>query len=128
MANFNVQGIDELIQAMELEAGRVARNGPDAVMAGGEAAIKAMEATVPVRTGGLQGHIKAKGPMHDVADGYSCDVFPTGTDKRGERYETIGFVNEYGRSNMAPNPWMRTAVESNGDAINEAMADVLMRD
>lgn len=128
MAAFNLQGIDEMMKALELEAERVERNGPEAAMAGGKAAIQAMEGTVPVRTGGLKGHIQAKGPFHDAVNGHYCDVYPTGKDKRGQRYETIGFVQEYGRSDMPAQPWMRPAVEANADAIGQAMADVLMRD
>lgn len=128
MASFNIQGIDEMLEAMQLEADRVQRNGPAAAQAGAKVAIQAMEGTVPVRTGGLKGHIKSKGPYYDTVDGHYCDVFPTGKDKRGERYETIGFVQEYGRSDMPAQPWMRPAVEANADAIGKAMADVLMQD
>lgn len=128
MASFNVQGIDELVEALEMEAERVDRNGPNAAMAGARVAIEAMEQTVPVRTGGLKGHIKAKGPMYNSVDGHHADVFPTGKDKHGERYETIGFVQEYGRSNMPAQPWMRPAVETKADAIGAAVADTLMRD
>ena len=128
MASFNVQGIDEMLEALQLEAERVERNGPAAAMAGGKAAIDAMEKNVPVRTGGLKGHIKQKGPFYDSVDGHHCDVYPTGKDKHGERYETIGFVQEYGRSNMPAQPWMRPAVENNTEAIGNAMAEVLMRD
>ena len=128
MASFNVTGIDELIQGMSLEAERVDRNGPAAAMAGAKVAINAMEGTVPVRTGGLKGHIKAKGPYYNSVDGHHADVVPTGKDKYGERYETIGAVQEYGRSNMPAQPWMRPAVETHGDAIGGAVADTLMRD
>ncbi|MBR4081349.1 MAG: hypothetical protein IKK21_06155 [Clostridia bacterium] len=128
MASFNVTGIDELIQGMSLEAERIDRNGPAAAMAGAKVAINAMEGTVPVRTGGLKGHIKAKGPYYNSVDGHHADVFPTGKDKYGERYETIGAVQEYGRSNMPAQPWMRPAVETHGDAIGGAVADTLMRD
>lgn len=128
MASFNVFGMDEVLKAFAQEAERMERNGPAAAQAGAEAAIAAMEKTVPVRTGGLKGHIAAKGPFHDSVDGHYCDVFPTGKNKQGERYETIGYVLEYGRSNMPARPWMRTAVETGGDAIGEAMAEALMKD
>ena len=128
MASFNVTGIDELIADMQLEAERIERNGPAAAIAGAEASIEAMRKTVPVASGGLRDHIKYKGPWHDAVDGHFADVFPTGKDEHGERYETIGFVNEYGRSNMAANPWMRKAIETEGDAIGEKMAEVLLRD
>lgn len=128
MARFSVDGIDDLIQGMSLEAERIDRNGPAAAMAGAKVAVQAMEDTVPVRTGGLKGHIKAKGPFYDSVDGHHADVFPTGKDPHGERYETIGAVQEYGRSNMPAQPWMRPAVETKGDAIGAAIAETLMRD
>lgn len=130
MASFNVVGIDELMADLQLEAERIERNGPAAAIAGAQAAIEAMKTTVPVRTpsGGLKDHIKFKGPWHDAVDGHYADVFPTGKNKYGERYETIGYVLEYGRSNMAARSWMRKAMETEGDAIGEKMADVLMRD
>lgn len=131
MANFSIQGVDELIEAMSLEARRVERNGSAAVEAGAQVALEAMKQTVPVRTGGLKDHIKIDGPHHSAIDGYHCDVYPTGTKKNGkkrERYETVGYVLEYGRSNMAARPWMRPAVENNSDAIGAAIADTLMRD
>ncbi|MBR6571550.1 MAG: hypothetical protein IKK75_13965 [Clostridia bacterium] len=128
MARFDVGGIDELIQDMNLEEERIDHNGPAAAMAGAKVAIVAMEATVPVRTGGLKGHIQARGPFYDSVDGHHADVFPTGKDPHGERYETIGAVQEYGRSDMPAQPWMRPAVETHGDAIGAAVAETLMRD
>lgn len=128
MASFNAQGIDEIIDALQLEAERVERNGPAAAMAGARAAVEALEEPEPVRTGGLKGHIKAKGPFYNSVDGHHADVYPTGKDKHGERYETIGFVQEYGRSNMPAQPWMRPAVETKSDVIGAAIADALMRD
>lgn len=128
MASFNVVGMEDIMEAFQKEAERVERNGPAAAMAGSEAAVAAMEQTVPVRTGGLKGHLQIKGPFHSIEDGHYCDVFPSGKNERGERYETIGFVLEYGRSDNAPTAWMRTAVESNGEAISEAMAQAMMKD
>lgn len=98
MASFNVQGIDDLIKAMEMESERIDRNGPAAVKAGAQVLAEAFKQAAPVRTGGLSEHIKVKGPMYDSIDGHHCDVFPSGKDPRGERYETIGFVLENGRS------------------------------
>ena len=129
MASFNVIGIDALIEDMQLEAERIDRNGPDAVMAGAKVAIEAMRKTVPEDTGGLKAAIQAKKPTIDERwDGHFVDVFPDGKNKYGERYAEIGFVLEYGRSNMRPRPWMRPAVENEADAINDAMVNVLMRD
>lgn len=128
MASINFSGLDKLMEALEAEAERLDRNGDAAVMAGAKVAVQAMERTVPVRTGGLQEHIKAKKLPYSTADGHRADVYPTGKDPRGERYETIGFVLEHGRSDMPAQPWMRTAMESESEAIAEAMANELMKD
>lgn len=128
MASFDTFGMDELIHQMQLEAERIERNGPDAVMAGGQVGVRAMQETAPERSGGLKKHIKAKGPHYSLEEGHYCDVFPQGNNERGERYATIGFVLEHGRSNMPAHPWMRPAIENNSDAIGDAIFDVLMRD
>ena len=128
MASFNFTGLDDIISTLGSMASDIDEKGPTAAMAGGRAAVAEMEKRVPVRTGGLKGHISIKGPFHTVADGYYVDVYPTGTMKNGkkrERYETVGYVLEYGRSNMAARPWMRPAMEEGADAISEAMAAAL---
>lgn len=125
MATFDVVGIDEAIKQLDLKADEMQKLAPQAVMAGGQVAAEAMRATVPVRTGQLSGGITIKGPYHNLADGHYVDVFPDGIRKDGERNATVGYVLEYGRSNMPPQPWMRPATESSADAINDAMASVL---
>lgn len=128
MGSFSFSGIDDALDELRKMGEDVDRLGPAAALAGAQAAVAEMEKTVPVRTGGLKGHIAIDGPHHTLADGHFCDVYPTGTKKNGrkrERYETVGFVLEYGRSNMPANPWMRTAVEQNADAIADAMAEAL---
>lgn len=129
MASFNCTGLDEAIRELKRMGDDVSKKGPAAAVAGGKAAIAEMEKRVPVRTGGLKGHIGMKGPFHTTADGYYVDVMPTGKKKNGkktERYETVGYVLEYGRSNMEARPWMRPAIEEGEDAIASAMADVLL--
>ena len=125
MATFNVTGIDEAIQQLNLQAETIQRLGPAAAMAGGAAAAEALAATAPVRSGQLAGSMKVAGPYHTVADGYYCDVYPNGTRVDGERNATVGYVLEYGRSNMPARPWMRPALDSSAEAITAAMAEVL---
>lgn len=125
MATFNVAGIDEAIQQLNLQAETIQRLGPAAAMAGGAAAAEALAATAPVRSGQLAGSMKVDGPHRSVGDGYYCDVYPDGTREDGERNATVGFVLEYGRSNMAARPWMRPAIDGSAEAITAAMAEVL---
>ena len=129
MASFNYTGVDEAIRELKRMGADISKKASAAAVAGGKAAIAEMQKRAPVRTGGLKGHISMKGPFHTTADGYYVDVFPTGKKKNGkktERYETVGYVLEYGRSNMEARPWMRPAMEEGEDAIAGAMADVLM--
>ena len=130
MASFNFTGLDDIIREFEGEAARISEKGPAAGMAGGKAAVAEMEKRVPVRTGGLKGHIAIKGPFHTVADGYYVDVFPDGTKKNGrkrERYATVGYVLENGRSNMEARPWMRPAMEEGAETIADAMLAALTK-
>lgn len=126
MAKIDMNGMDELLRHIDDLSERAAKNGQRAVNAGGEMAKRFMQGTVPVNTGGLKNSLKVKPLPYNSVDGYTCDVYPDGKRADGERYAEIGFVNEYGRSNMAPNPWMRTAVEANGGQINEEIGRVLM--
>ena len=59
------------------------------------------------------------------------DVYPQGMKKqsgKSQRFETIGFVLEYGRSNMPAQPWMDPAIESAGESILDALENELMKD
>lgn len=128
MASFNVTGMDDLIRQMDLKAEEIKRLGPTAAKAGGEAALEAMKKTVPKgkgKTHELESSLKIDGPYHNVSAGYYCDVHPDGKRASGERNATVGYVLEYGRSNMAARPWMRTAVEMFEADIQDAMAKVL---
>lgn len=128
MAAFEVGDIDALIQQMQLESERVERNAQAAVQAGAEVLREALEASAPVRTGGLAGSIKVGKIGRDSVNGVHADVYPDGTDPHGERYATIGSVLEYGRSNMPARPWLRPTAESAGAAVTEAMRAELMKD
>lgn len=130
MATFNTMGVDELLRELEEHGRDVSEKLPEAALAGARAAVAEMQKRVPVRTGGLKAHIKIGEVHRTVAEGTYVEVYPSGTKKSGrkrERYETVGYVLEYGRSNMPARPWMRPAVEEGADAIAEAMADVLSK-
>ena len=128
MAAMDTRGLDALMKSLDLEAQRIDELSAKAVEAGAKVLKAAQEATAPVRTGGLAGHIKIGKPQHDAGNGYYRDVYPDGKNPRGERYATIGFVLEYGRSNMPARPWMRVAGETSEQAVVEAMAEVLKRE
>lgn len=125
MATFDTVGIDEAIKQFDLKSEEMQRLAPEAVMAGARVAAGVLADTAPYRTGQLSGSITIKGPYHNVVDGHYADVFPDGKRNDGERNATVGYVLEYGRSNMPARPWMRPATESHADEINGAIADVL---
>jgi HK97 gp10 family phage protein len=131
MASFNFTGLDELISQLSA----VSDNIDDACMAASEAgaavALEAIKESVPVRTGALRDHIKIADKGYSATDGYWCDIYPTGMkpgngNPDARRYATVGFVLEYGRSNMRARPWMRPAVEREEERIHEAMERELM--
>lgn len=129
MATFNAVGVEEAIQQMNLEAERVHRLAPQAAQVGAEVAAKAIQRNAPRgETGKLSGSIVCKGPHTNVADGVYYDIHPDGIRDDGERNATVGYVHEFGRSNMPARPWMRTAVDASEGAITDAMADVLLGD
>jgi len=49
------------------------------------------------------------------------EVYPQGTNRRGERNATVGFVHQYGRSNMPARPWFTSANEKAAGEVQEAM-------
>ena len=128
MAAFEVDGLDALIEQMRLEESRIERKGPAAVLAGAEVLRQQLEASAPVRTGGLAGSIRVGKVATNSIDGIHADVYPDGKDPHGERYATIGSVLEYGRSNMPARPWIRPTAESAASAVQAAVAAELMND
>ncbi|MEA4928586.1 MAG: HK97-gp10 family putative phage morphogenesis protein [Candidatus Limiplasma sp.] len=128
MARMFTQGLDEAIAAAELEADRIERNGDDAIRVGAAVAVGYLRKEAPERTGGLRQSIQAMEIKIDANSDRYSDILPDGYNKYGERYATIGFVLEYGRSNMPPNPWMRRAVQKGEKPVGNAMLDVLRRD
>ena len=125
---FDTVGLDEMLDKLQLEEDRITRNGPAAVKAGADLLCKKMQERAPKRTAQLSQHIKVKGPTYDSIDGHMCMIFPTGKDARGERYETIGYVQEYGRSNMPAQPFMRVTIDDCAPEANDAIVSVLLRD
>ncbi len=131
MARFSTEGLDELLKELQLEAERIERNGPAALEAAADVAVSAMDKTVPRRYGDLARSIKPSPIKKGLGGSLMLDVYPQGMKKqigKNQRFETIGFVLEYGRSNMDPKPWMDPAVENSGEPILDALETELMKD
>lgn len=131
MASFNHVGLQEAIDALQLEAERIERNGPAALNAGGAVIAKVMKQTVPVRTGKLKQSIRATRVKRGVDGELSVEVYPQGKKKQvgeAQRFAEIGFVLEYGRSNMPARPWMEPARRMCEREAYDVMLNELMKD
>lgn len=129
----DMAGLDSVVARL-----RALGDGSDAAMraavrVGADVAVELMRERVPVSTRHaehLRDHIKVMREGHDAVDGYYCEIYPDGVrpgggKASGRRYATIGYVLEYGRSNMAPRPWMRPALMVGEYRIREAMREAL---
>lgn len=128
MAIMRFSGVDDIIAAFDVEAGRMDRNGDAAVEAGANVLIESAQGEVPVLTGGLRDSITKTRVERDERGDLSATVYPDGLDPSGERYATIGSVLEYGRSDTPPNPWMERAGIKAEKGIDEAMQSELAKD
>ena len=131
MARFSVEGMEDMLAELKLEAERIERNGPSALEAAADAAVAAMNKTVPRRHGDLAKSIKPTPIKKGMGGDLSVEIYPQGMKKqagKSQRFETIGFVLEYGRSNMDAQPWMDPAIEQAGEAILDSLETELMRD
>ncbi|MDD3212207.1 MAG: HK97 gp10 family phage protein [Eubacteriales bacterium] len=128
MARMFSSGIDDVIAALDIEQEAIDRNGDAALNAGADVAVAYMQAEAPVRTGGLRAHIAKDIIKVDARGDKYINIYPTGFDPHGERYETIGSVLEYGRSDMQPNPWMSRAVKKANSAVLDAMVTELQKE
>lgn len=130
MATFAHKGLMEAIDELKLEGDRIERNGDAALSAAADVAVSALQKTVPVRHGDLKASIGYANIKKD-GDGKYVDVLPQGMKKqtgKSQRFATIGFVLEYGRSNMPAQPWMEPAMEREAGAIYDALESELMKD
>ena len=127
MATFNVVGFDEVEKAMLRRTAAAQKAVPAMLEAGAEVLVKEQKKQVLAMlssdrsTGDLEKSIQRGKVQGDDTEKY-IEVYPQGKNHRGERNATVGFVQEYGRTNMPARPWMTTANELAADAVHEAMA------
>lgn len=102
---------------------------PKMLKAGGAVLVRAKQAeirstfTSSRTTGDLANSIKCSS-VKKKDDMQSVEVYPHGKNRRGERNATVGFVQQYGRSNMPARPWCTAAVEKAAPEVQEAMRRV----
>lgn len=127
MAHLSVNGLDNLFLSME-EAAKL----PDTVaesMLLAEARI-VEEAQVfygrgmgVYDTGDTLRSI-THGKMKRDRDGWRMYVYPQGVNQHGERNAAVAFINEYGKRNQVPRPFIATANEAAATAAADAAAKI----
>jgi HK97 gp10 family phage protein len=138
MAKLEVGGFE----GAEKMIAELAQNAPETVdamlNAGAHVLAEAQRAAVKRHAkagrsvGTLANSIKATEPKGDGAGRY-VEVFPHGDQphgnpRKGKRGKVsnmqVGFVLEYGRSNMPARPWMSEANEKSAGKIQDAMSEI----
>ena len=138
MASFNTTGLDEVMLMIERHGERAEKAVEPMLKAGAAVLAKAQEieakrvSKTARSTGTLAASIGAtQVKISPKTMGKSVDVFPQGYHPHGHprKHERgpvssaqVGFVLEYGRSNMRAQPWMRKA---NKKASKDVLAAML---
>lgn len=128
MAKFNVAGLDDVEKAFLRRDAAAVEAVPRMLNAGADVLVNGQRAQAEAMfrgdrsTGDLAQSI-AKGKVSGDDTEKKIDVWPQGTDRHGVSNATKGFVQQYGRSNMAARPWMTTANEKYADDVHKAMRE-----
>lgn len=126
MAKFEVNGIEGFYDKLLKREAAATKAVPDMLNAGAEVLVKAQRNEVESTfksdrvTGDLAKSIKST-PVKATAEGQRVEVYPHGKNRRGESNATVGFVHQYGRSNMPARPWMTAANEKASSDVQSAM-------
>ena len=132
MAKFDFKGLEDIEKRLLRREASTAKAVQEMVKAGADVIAKVQQDTVRTMFkgkrsfGDLANSIK-KTRVNSQPSRTYADVYPHGKNRRGERNATVGFVQQYGRSNMAANPWMTEANAKAADEAQKAMLDAWMR-
>lgn len=130
MASFKVNGIDDLCDAMAK-----VQNVPDNIItdmlqAMGEVAKKAIESSAKAKgivgTGLTIASIKLKRPKITPTGGETTVTF-AGSRTRGKtttRNAAIAFINEFGKRGQPARPFIKEAIDKEGDRIGDAGTEI----
>lgn len=133
MAGIEFHGSDAVLSQFQQLAASSEARCRKAVQAGAKVVVDRLKESVPVNTGELRDSIKASAVKYSAAEGYYCEIGPTGNDsKTGEPLAKVGNVLEYGRkygkTTMPAKAWFHpTVAKAEGEAI-QAMADAAKGD
>lgn len=126
MARFEVNGIEGLQDRLLRQEAAATKAIPAMLKAGGAVLVKAQQAEIRSTfksdrtTGDLANSIKQTS-VKKKGDTQYVEVYPQGTNRRGESNATVGFVHQYGRSNMPARPWFTSSNEKAAPEVQEAM-------
>lgn len=132
MASFNViNSADDVAKRFLRREKAAVKAVPEMVKAGGDVLAKAQQETARRMftksgkrlTGDTADSIKRTKVQGDDTEKY-VEVFPQGKNRKGERNATVGFVQQYGRSNMPANPYMTVANEKAAGEVQDRMREV----
>ena len=129
MARFEVSGIEAAQEAFLRRSERAAKAVPKMLKAGGAVLVKAEQEEIRRTftsnrvTGDLANSIKCTA-VKKRGSGQCVEVYPHGKNRRGERNATVGFVHQYGRTNMPARPWFTAANEKAADDVVSEMRRV----
>lgn len=126
MARFEVNGIEGFEDKILKREAAATAAVPAMLKAGAAVLVEAQQTEIRSTfhsgraTGDLASSIKATSVKKKDSTQY-VEVYPQGTNRRGERNATVGFVHQYGRSNMPARPWFTSANEKAAGEVQEAM-------
>lgn len=130
MAELKLSGLDDLMLDMKALAeipDEVQSNMLNAMADVVVSAQKAKGQALGVNRTGLTLDSIKKTKVKKLKSGMSITVEPSGTRKRGKksvRNAEIAFVNEYGKKNQAPRPFINLANEESADEQTNAALKV----
>ena len=126
MARFEVSGIEAAQEAFLRRSERATKAVPKMLKAGGAVLVKAEQEEIR-RTftsnrvaGDLANSIKCTA-VKKRGSGQCVEVYPHGKNRRGERNATVGFVHQYGRTNMPARPWFTRSHQKATPEVQAAM-------
>ena len=126
MARFEVTGIEGLQERIARREAAATAAIPKMLKAGGAVLVKAQQEEIrrtftgDRSTGDLANSIKQTS-VKKKGDAQCVEVYPHGKNRRGERNATVGFVHQYGRTNMPARPWFTSSNEKAAPDVQEAM-------
>lgn len=140
MAKIEIMGLEEIATLFDEIPEVVEQAVPKMLEKGAEVLIKAQKEEAQAMglndTGDFVKSIKATKVKRDGRESY-IEVYPQGKAKHGNerkgdksnvRYATIGFIAEYGRSNMQARPYMTVANEKAADKVVSTQKEVLNKE